>query len=69
MLNYLPSLKFVGDTLSVSALIDRVTLGNLPTNFGIVLDSSANTCQTHHATLTLEITALVGDACLRGSSL
>ena len=30
-----------------------------------VLDLSANTCQTHHVTLTLEVTALVADAGLR----
>jgi len=44
-------------------------VGNLPVNFGVsrtfVLDLSANTCQTRHVTLrplTLEVTALVGDA-------
>ena len=33
-----------------------------------ILDASANTCQTYHVTLTLEVTALVSDAGLRAPS-
>jgi len=67
LIAHVPSLNFVGNTLSVSALICRVTftfdlltlelvriisrgVGNLPTDL-IVIDLSANTCQTHRMTL------------------